>query len=146
MRDFAPSNPALWETAIIPKRETPGFDIRKFRFFASIKPQSARRQSFVLCAWLEEKRQNLCSFSRKICIKLVWGVGAVRGLASADFFRCWRVLLPTKNRADRHYEAQNDHHDFPGMSDSPSDRHSGSAEDHRGLHDRDIPAAPRRRV
>ena len=32
----------------IPKSETLGSDIRNFRFFASIKPQSARRQSCVL--------------------------------------------------------------------------------------------------
>ena len=63
MRDFAPSNPALWETAIIPKRETPGFDIRKFRFFASINRRAHGDKALCL---VPGSRRNA-----KICAHLV---------------------------------------------------------------------------
>ena len=66
----------------IPKSETPGSDIRNFRFFASIKPQSARRQSCVLGS-----RRNAQIRALLVVANFGFlGEGVGRGSASAEFF------------------------------------------------------------
>ena len=75
----------------IPKSETPGSDIRNFRFFASIKAQSARRESCELGS-----RRNAQIRALLVAKSAFSGVGVEISPRQRKFFCCWRVRLSTE--------------------------------------------------